>query len=572
MSEGSDVPTPSTDSNGPPPKLAKDAHGTPAADATTVSVRTTTGGPYELHVSDWQLAKLMDGTRSLETLTRAAKDMGLPATVDQMRELIRQFDAYGLLDKRALPALSDVPWLIPRKDERPPVPEAESALDALPPIEAEGSTAVQPPPPPTVNGSTYAPSIDAATEDPGEDTAPSGSPYREIPPLPHRKVDPAEEDEMGLQATAPRPTIFEPEDAPARRARRSSGKRGRKRLLIGLLFLGGGMVLLFAPSPLRATAPAVVHASKRQQVRSPASGVLSEVRKREGDDVQAGEMLAVVGNTPHAAANGGAEQLRAQLQEAQAALDAMKAGPAKTVPAMSPSELKKAIAARRKKAYAAAMQVKKLRAMVEEDRATEEQLEAAEEELDIRRKELAALTASGGGDSSVAIAPASLSAKQAEVTKLEAKLREMTAGQDARSVKSPIAGVLLTPRFQALSGTNVQAGDVVAEVAQVDVMQLDVLIEEEDVDAVKLGQALLLRVHSHPDQEFKSQVDFIAPQSAWIESLGRNAVRVTGVVKNPSRVLKDGMTGYAQVEARSRPLGVLLWHRLRQWLRVRFVL
>ena len=89
------------------------------------------------------------------------------------------------------------------------------------------------------------------------------------------------------------------------------------------------------------------------------------------------------------------------------------------------------------------------------------------------------------------------------------------------------------------------------------------------MDAVKIGLPLKLQVASVATRPFLSTVEFISPSVE--EKDGKRYIRVVALLKNDELLLRQDMTGFAEIDAGKRSLLNLSTRRLLRWLRVRFL-
>ena len=134
-----------------------------------------------------------------------------------------------------------------------------------------------------------------------------------------------------------------------------------------------------------------------------------------------------------------------------------------------------------------------------------------------------------------------------ERTRVDALRREadvIDEELEASVLRSPVSGIVLTPRPEERVGTEVNAGDLLVAVGRTDSLELEVGVDEQDVTRVQVGDAVRLRVAAWPQRTFSGVVTSIAPIG-----IGDSTVRfpVRAVVANPSALLKPGMAAYARV-------------------------
>lgn len=114
-------------------------------------------------------------------------------------------------------------------------------------------------------------------------------------------------------------------------------------------------------------------------------------------------------------------------------------------------------------------------------------------------------------------------------------------------VRSPVAGVVLTPRPEERVGAHVDAGDLLAVVGRTDSLELELGVEQVDITRVHVGEELRLRVDALPQRTFSGRVVSVGalPSGAGDSSSVRFPVRA--MIANESGLLRPGMAAYARV-------------------------
>jgi multidrug resistance efflux pump len=115
----------------------------------------------------------------------------------------------------------------------------------------------------------------------------------------------------------------------------------------------------------------------------------------------------------------------------------------------------------------------------------------------------------------------------------------------AALVRSPIAGVVLTPRPQDRLGSWVDAGSQLIVVGRTDTLELDFGVDQRDIGRVRVGDELRLRVDAFPQRTFVGHVTGIASLGA--DSAGVVRFPVRALVPNDSDLIRPGMIAYARV-------------------------
>lgn len=196
-------------------------------------------------------------------------------------------------------------------------------------------------------------------------------------------------------------------------------------------------------------------------------------------------------------------------------------------------------------------------------------------------------------DSRADEARADLALAEARTTQAQLRYEELARTQheqrsmveDNRSVerqvermqlRSPISGVVVTPRLQDRVGTYAQSGTTVAEVADLTQLRARIYVPEYLLQYVRVGSEVYVR----PDGRFGSfggVVESLAPAAAEIERGGGDADDYQGIrpphyyvamvqLANQDGLLKEGMPADAKIYSERHSIAALTWTAIWQFL------
>jgi RND family efflux transporter MFP subunit len=132
---------------------------------------------------------------------------------------------------------------------------------------------------------------------------------------------------------------------------------------------------------------------------------------------------------------------------------------------------------------------------------------------------------------------------RADVLRREASVREQQLR--AATVRSPVSGVVLTPRPEERVGSWADAGSAVMVLGRTDTLELEFGVDQRDVSRVTVGEEVRLRVDAFPQRTFSGRVSAIADVGA--DSAGTVLFPVRAMVPNADGSLRPGMVAYARV-------------------------
>jgi RND family efflux transporter MFP subunit len=259
--------------------------------------------------------------------------------------------------------------------------------------------------------------------------------------------------------------------------------RGR-RWGLGIGSLAALLFLAFCPLPMRLQGEASVAPQHLVTIAAPAEGTVLAVAAREGQRVQAGEVLGSMNDLEWRTALASAEA------RSQAALLTMQA-------------------------------------------------------------DLAHGAAQAGAD-------------RAQMEYLRAETDRARSRIDIAQLRSPIAGVVITPYLQNAAGEHLDAGATFAQVLDLSSAVVDVAIPQADAALLRPGDAVAIKLDSYPQRSWHGAVAILSPQAQAGDGQRTFTARVA--LPNPDATLRAGMTGRAKVFIGYRPAGYVLLRRPALWI------
>lgn len=138
-------------------------------------------------------------------------------------------------------------------------------------------------------------------------------------------------------------------------------------------------------------------------------------------------------------------------------------------------------------------------------------------------------------------------------------------------LRSPIAGVVVTPHMERKLGEHVQPGSRICEVVAEDRMAVEARVPEANIGLVRRGAPVALKVNAFPMVTFHGTVERIGEQTAAAGGDQYFLVRV--VFRNLGDRARDGMLGEAKITASGGygqsgwyPVGYVLLRAPARWI------
>jgi RND family efflux transporter MFP subunit len=157
-------------------------------------------------------------------------------------------------------------------------------------------------------------------------------------------------------------------------------------------------------------------------------------------------------------------------------------------------------------------------------------------------------------------------AAQIERVKLDQTNREISLYQtklNQTQVRSPITGLIVTPKLEEKRGRFIRKGEALCETADINPVVIETAVSEDDIGLVQPGQEIWLKANTFPERKFIGHVTRISPQ-ATVEQ-DSHVFIVRAQVANPDNDLRTGMVGRAKILTGSRGVGYVLFRDPLRW-------
>ncbi|MEO8699560.1 MAG: efflux RND transporter periplasmic adaptor subunit [Kofleriaceae bacterium] len=318
----------------------------------------------------------------------------------------------------------------------------------------------------------------------------------------------------------------------------------RRRSVAFIVALTAIVIMLSLPWPLYVQGEMVVEPRTSAHVRAGEPGLVEEVRVREGQFVQAGQVVAVLRGDELARDRAVAV---AELAMARAELELLKRGTRIEELAVASAHTR-VDASRYGAALGRLAEQQRLRnaGIVSAAGTLKRAALASEARGELRVSSQAQLVVRAGARVE------DVDAQQSTIRRLEAVLAAIDVRVDKLQLRSPIAGVVVTSRPEEQRGRYVATGREVLEVHDVSRWRLRIVPDRgEPLAALEPGQRVELGVRGDPNHWCEGDLDAIAPPETADSSL---VVYASGTQPE----WRSGMTGFARIYVPSRSIGYRL--------------
>jgi len=147
---------------------------------------------------------------------------------------------------------------------------------------------------------------------------------------------------------------------------------------------------------------------------------------------------------------------------------------------------------------------------------------------------------------------------------LRSELARARSRLDSAQLRSPIAGIVVTPNLQNLAGQHLDVGAAFAQVLDLNTALVQVAIPQRDASLVASGQPAAIKLDSYPQRTWRNRVSVLGPEAQAVE--GERIFNAEVSLENTDAVLRAGMSGKAKIYLGWRPAGFVLLRGPALWL------
>ena len=157
---------------------------------------------------------------------------------------------------------------------------------------------------------------------------------------------------------------------------------------------------------------------------------------------------------------------------------------------------------------------------------------------------------------------------EAEIARSKKLLASQMTENAKAEIRAPIDGIVATPLPEQMLGTRLAGGDQFIRLVSTSGHVAELQVPEKEVDDVKQGMAVWMKVGALPNEDFEGRVDSIAPVTQTVE--GQQIIVVKSQLPNDEK-LKPGMSGVARIYAGKRSILSIATRRIVRWLKTEFM-
>lgn len=170
-------------------------------------------------------------------------------------------------------------------------------------------------------------------------------------------------------------------------------------------------------------------------------------------------------------------------------------------------------------------------------------------------------------DSAIAARDRSQTAiRAARIQQAESQILLIDNQLERSQLRAPFDGLVISGDMSRSVGASVSRGEPLMSVAPIADFRIVLKVDERQIANVVAGQSAVLRLTALPDRAFPLHIQSVLPIAEYGE--GRTTFPVVATLDAPAPELRHGMQGAARIEIESKPMYVIWFKPVTDWLRM----
>jgi len=155
---------------------------------------------------------------------------------------------------------------------------------------------------------------------------------------------------------------------------------------------------------------------------------------------------------------------------------------------------------------------------------------------------------------------------EADADKMQAQIELLEFQIGQANLVSPLSGIVVKGDLKREIGAPVKVGDVLFEVCPLESLRAQLMVPEDEVYDIKVGQEGYLATASYPGQRIKFVVERINPIAEVVKQ--RNVFKVRVKLHETHPWMRPGMEGVAKVSVGKRLYAWIWTRKIINWIRM----
>ena len=156
---------------------------------------------------------------------------------------------------------------------------------------------------------------------------------------------------------------------------------------------------------------------------------------------------------------------------------------------------------------------------------------------------------------------------RADANKVDAQIKLLEYQISQANLVSPISGIVVKGDLKREIGAPVKMGDVLFEVCPLESLRAQLLVPEDQIYDIKIGQQGYLATASYPGRRIKFTVKRISPIAEVVNQ--RNVFKVRVTLHETYDWMRPGMEGVAKVSIGERKYAWIWSRKIVNWVRMK---
>jgi GAF domain-containing protein/multidrug efflux pump subunit AcrA (membrane-fusion protein) len=154
--------------------------------------------------------------------------------------------------------------------------------------------------------------------------------------------------------------------------------------------------------------------------------------------------------------------------------------------------------------------------------------------------------------------------ERAKLDGLRAELDLWESRIEDTHLRSPVGGLIATPRIDELQGAKLARGEIFCEIVDAAPHLVEVSVAEADAGLLEVGMPAKVKLYAYPTRSFRGTVKRIGVTAALQDD--QRVFTVLVDLGEPEAVLRTGMTGQAKIDTGRTSLARVMLRRPARWL------
>ncbi len=153
---------------------------------------------------------------------------------------------------------------------------------------------------------------------------------------------------------------------------------------------------------------------------------------------------------------------------------------------------------------------------------------------------------------------------RAKASEAQAQIALIDGQLERSRIVAPFAGIVISGDLTQTLGAPVKTGETLLSVAPADAYRLMIELDERDVREVAIGSRGQVVLAALPEDRVDIEVVRTTPVAQTRD--GRHFFEVEAHLAQTIAGLRPGLAGVAKLQAKARPLGSAMLHRVSGWI------